>query len=249
MEILRDKIIEFENNFAEVHSKVEEKPYGKIFYNEENPLSHDSNHAIIKEDADYEVAINEVVNFYNSRNITPRVYTLTANTNKSNLGEYLEGKGFNTVKEEIRYFIQKTSKIINIAKTLKIVRLKIIDKSVEELLYSDENEGEWSYKTLIKSIDKEKFYLFAGYEGEELVCIASLHTQDDISRIDNVFTRKNKRRYGYCTQLIDFITKYNDEFLKTIIYLYASNPYAIKVYKKSGFEEMANFISGYYWLD
>ena len=46
-----------------------------------------------------------------------------------------------------------------------------------------------------------------------------------------------------------FISKFNKSFLGTIIYLYASNPAAIKVYKKLGFEEMENIILGRYWLD
>ena len=189
--MLQDKIIEFENNFVEVHSKVEKKPYGKIFYNEENPLSHDSNHAIINENANYEVAIKEVKDFYYSRNLTPRVYTLTKN--KSDVGAYLEDHGFNAQKEDVHYFIQTAGSIINITTTLKIVRLKMVDKPVAELLYSDENEGEWSYKTLSKSIENNNFYLYAGYEDKELVCIASIHTQDNLSRIDNVFTKKKQK--------------------------------------------------------
>ena len=65
--MLIDKIINFENNFAEIQSKVIEKPYGKIFYDQNNPLSFDSNHAFIHEDSDYEFAIKDIVTFYQNR--------------------------------------------------------------------------------------------------------------------------------------------------------------------------------------
>ena len=43
-----------------------------FFYDKNNPLSHDSNHASIYEDADYGFAVNDIVNFYQSLDITPR---------------------------------------------------------------------------------------------------------------------------------------------------------------------------------
>ncbi|MEH7155862.1 hypothetical protein [Neobacillus drentensis] len=77
--MLIDKIIKFENNFAEIQSKVIEKPYGKIFYDKNNPFSYDSNHAFLYEDSVYEFAIKDIVSFYQSIAFTPRVYTFTRN--------------------------------------------------------------------------------------------------------------------------------------------------------------------------
>ncbi|MFF2878366.1 GNAT family N-acetyltransferase [Gottfriedia sp. NPDC057991] len=245
--MLVDKIMNFENNFAEIQSIVIEKPYGKIFYDKNNPLSHDSNHALINEDNDYDLAIIDIVNFYKSIAITPRVYTFTRN--KSTVGQYLESKGFNKSIEEICFFVQKNKIIIDIPRTIDIKRLKQIDETIYELLNSDDEEGEWGYKSLIKSIDKENFYLFGGYDDHKLVCIASLYKQNDISRINNVFTKKDKRGNGFGSQLINFITDFNDKTLKTISYLYAHNSIAIKIYKKAGYEEMNAITRGCYWLD
>ncbi|MEH7073383.1 GNAT family N-acetyltransferase [Neobacillus drentensis] len=124
-----------------------------------------------------------------------------------------------------------------------------IDELVVELLSSDKEQGEWGYKSLLISIDNENFYLFGGYVDEELVCIASLYKNEDISRINDVFTKKDKRGKGYGSQLIYFITDFNDKILKTISYLYAHNPNAIKVYKKAGYEEIDVIVRGCYWLE
>jgi GNAT superfamily N-acetyltransferase len=246
--MLVEKIIKFENNFAEIQSNVIEKPYGKIFYDQKNPLSYDSNHAFIKEDTDYDLAIIDIVNFYEGIAITPRVYTFTRN--KSEVGKYLESKGFKKSIEEICFFVQKNKVLIDIPETIEIKRLKHIDETIFELLNSDNEEGEWGFKSLEKSISKENFYLFGGYDDtSELVCIASLYKRDDISRINHVFTKKDKRGNGYGSQLINFITDFNDKTLKTISYLYAHNPDAIKIYKKSGYEEMNAIMRGCYWLE
>ncbi|MEY2193793.1 GNAT family N-acetyltransferase [Neobacillus sp. BF23-41] len=245
--MLIDKIIDFENNFAEIQSTVIEKTYGKIFYDKNNPLSYDSNHAFIYEDSDYEVAIKEIVQFYQSIDITPRVYTFSRQT--SAVGQYLESKGFKKSLDEICFFVQKNKKIIDIPQALQINRLNQIDETINELLSSDKEQGEWGYKSLLKSIDNENFYLFGGYVDEELVCIASLYSKNDISRVNDVFTKKDKRGTGYGSQLINFITDFNDQTLKTISYLYAHNPNAIKVYKKAGYEEINAIIRGCYWLE
>jgi len=104
-------------------------------------------------------------------------------------------------------------------------------------------------KALLKSIEKENFYLFGGFEDNHLVCIASLYKQKDISRINDVFTKKDKRGNGYGSQLINYITEFNDKHLKTISYLYAHNQNAIKIYKKAGYEEMNAIIRGCYWIE
>ncbi|MEH7081221.1 GNAT family N-acetyltransferase [Neobacillus drentensis] len=245
--MLIDKIIKFENNFAEVQSQVIEKPFGKIFYDKSNPLSYDSNHALINDDSDYEFAIKEIVNFYQSIDITPRVYTFSRN--KSKVGQYLESKGFNRSIDEICFFVQKNKKIIDISQSLQVKRLNYIDDAISELLSSDKEQGEWGYKSLLKSIDNENFYLFGGYIDGELVCIASLYHKNDIYRVNDVFTKKDKRGKGYGSQLINFITDFNDKTLKSICYLYAHNPNAIKVYKKAGYEEINAIVRGCYWLE
>ncbi|MFP5113895.1 GNAT family N-acetyltransferase [Bacillaceae bacterium C204] len=245
--MLIDKIINFENNFAEIQSKVIEKPYGKIFYDKDNPLSYDSNHAFIYEDSDYDFAIKDIVDFYKSIAITPRVYTFTRN--ESTVGQFLESKGFTKSLDEICFFVQKNKKRIDIPQTLQFQRLNHIDETINELLTSDKEQGEWGYKSLLKSIDNRNFYLFGGYAAEELVCIASLYSKNDISRVNDVFTKKDKRGKGYGSQLINFVTDFNEKTLNTISYLYAHNPNAIKIYNKAGYEEITAIVRGCYWLE
>ncbi|MEH7479732.1 GNAT family N-acetyltransferase, partial [Neobacillus drentensis] len=167
----------------------------------------------------------------------------------SAVGQYLESKGFKKSLDEICFFVQKNKKIIDIPQALQINRLNQIDETINELLSSDKEQGEWGYKSLLKSIDNENFYLFGGYVDEELICIASLYSKNDMSRVNDVFTKKDKRGTGYGSQLINFITDFNDQRLKTISYLYAHNPNAIKVYKKAGYEEINAIIRGCYWFD
>ncbi|MDN3019120.1 GNAT family N-acetyltransferase [Paenibacillus sp. BSR1-1] len=245
--MLIDKIIQFENHFAELQAKVVEKPYGRIFYDQDNPLSYDSNHAYIKEDfdGDWNLAINEIIDFYREMAIIPRVYTFTRS--KNNVGLFLEENGFLKQIEELSFYVQKNKKLIDRARTIDIRRLHLSDE--QELSHFGQELSEWGYKSLMKAIGNKDFYLFGGYEADALVCIASLYKQGDISRINDVFTKSDKRGKGYGAQLINFITEFNDKTLHTVSYLYANNPIAINMYKKAGYVEMKEMVRGCYWVE
>ncbi|MGG1677349.1 GNAT family N-acetyltransferase [Neobacillus sp. NRS-1170] len=245
--MLVDKIIQFENHFAELQAEVVEKPYGRIFYDRDNPLSYDSNHAYINEDfdGDLDLAINELIEFYRVIAITPRVYTFTRS--KSNVGLFLEKKGFLKQIEDLSSYVQKNKKIIDRASTIDIRRLHISDEA--ELSHFGQELSEWGYKSLMKALSNKNFYLFGGYEGDVLVCMASLYKQGDISRINDVFTKSDKRGNSYGAQLINFITEFNDKTLHTVSYLYANNPIAINMYKKAGYEEVKEMVRGCYWVE
>ncbi|MCO7175495.1 GNAT family N-acetyltransferase [Sporolactobacillus kofuensis] len=245
--MITDQLIAFENNFGEVQSEVIEKPYGRIFHDTENPLSYDSNHAYIEENAEFGPAVQDVVTVFRSLGLPPRIYTFSMQESK--VGRYLANNGFRHRVEGQSFFVQTTAKIIDTPVTLHFSRIATIDASIDTLFASDPDQGEWAYKSLFKPVTHPNFYLFGGYASGELVCLASLYRRGDISRINDVFTKKNKRGQGYASQLINFLTDFNRKNLETTSYLYSNVPPAIHIYNKAGYEKIDSMIRGYYWLD
>ena len=68
-------LIECENKFSSEIANVEEKFYGKLFYNCDNPTSHDSNHAIILHfDCDLNKAMEDIKRSYVDKGLVPRIF-------------------------------------------------------------------------------------------------------------------------------------------------------------------------------
>jgi GNAT superfamily N-acetyltransferase len=246
MNKLLEKIIQFEKTFAEVHSTVATRDYGLLYFNTNNPTSYDSNHAIINNTAYLADAVSDIISFYKTIGITPRIYTLAENIDI--VGDYLSLSGFNFNTENVTYFVQQIPQLIDAPVSLNIKQVREVDKSFLKLILSDKDNGEYNYIALKESMDKRDFFLFAGYLNNQVISIASIHSKNKLSRIDHVFTHKAHRNKGYCSQIINKITQYNITNLGSLVYLYASNPVAINLYKKAGFVEIRSMIYGNYWL-
>ena len=64
-----EKIKRLEYYFPKLFADMEERDYGVMFYNTANPDSLDSNHAVIFRDCDYEKTLQEIKEFYISKNL------------------------------------------------------------------------------------------------------------------------------------------------------------------------------------
>ncbi|QOR66585.1 hypothetical protein IM538_22985 [Cytobacillus suaedae] len=71
MQYVHEQSIAYKRTF----SNMIEKEWGYIFYNEENPLHYDANHAHINQSpVQPEVVYNEVLEFFRSKHLPPRYY-------------------------------------------------------------------------------------------------------------------------------------------------------------------------------
>lgn len=106
------KVMEYENNFPGGFTDVSEKPYGKLFFSRDNPLSHDSNHALILDlQADLDQVLDELTSFYNNLAVTPRIYQAFQPQEQHILKPYLNKHGFQYQEYE-NYFLEFTHPLI-----------------------------------------------------------------------------------------------------------------------------------------
>jgi hypothetical protein len=235
-------IIYAEQNFPKSFSNVNYTDYGMLFYNESIPESNDSNHAIINNirDNNYDEILNEVISFYESKKVSPRIFSSLLSGQLLKIKKSLICNGFTVNTHKEFCLIHKSRCMINEPRSLKIKR--IIDKNelsvISNVIDSDAVDRET--KVLQKRIKNNNFHYFIGYDNDIPVTIASIEYINGIGRIDEVETSKLHRGKGYSRQLIRFLVDYHYRNIdnKKTMYLWYSNPTAGRIYREAGFIEL-----------
>jgi predicted GNAT family acetyltransferase len=237
---LLDKIIFVEHNFPKLFSKMECSDYGILFFNEEINISHDSNHAILKDDIpyDYEQAIDKITVFYESKGIIPRIYSSLNYGQIAKLEKTLLLKRFHVEKYSNNYWvIHKQKCSINDSSTLKIERIDNDQKLQTMVNFYDDD---WNFPLLNKKIRNNHYHFFTGYEKNIPVSIGAIQYIEGIGRIDDIETKITHRGKGYSRQMLRYLVKYHQDICNNILYLWYNNPIAGKIYREAGFIDFEN---------
>ena len=245
------KLIECENTFSSAIADVEGKYYGKLFYNCDNPISHDSNHAVILHlDCNIHEVIEDIKKFYEGKNLIPRIFQAYKEREKEVIAPILKEHGFTFFEwndTEFLYLREK-SKIAPNAE-MKVRRVKSLGKDMIELVHTDD-ESDRMIKVLHRHLLSDKFHLLVGYVGGKAVSMGSIELMDRFSRVDDVVTHSDFRNRGYGRSLMHHLISYHYKISTNIIYLFASNPTAIKMYKAVGFNKVDdNFVCWSAWVE
>jgi GNAT superfamily N-acetyltransferase len=232
-----NKIVEYENSFCGNFTNVEKRPFGRLFYNTHNPDSHDSNHAIIENlETDILKALRDIREFYQEKGISPRIYQAFMPGEIEIIRPFLGEEGFSFQVLDSRFFYLKETSKINPRQDIFVRRITSIDEDIIDLVHS-EDEGDWTIGVLKRHIKHDRFHLLGAWHNNKLVSILSLNIMEGLSRVDDVITHKDYRGKGFSSALFDHSIGYHKALSNNDIYLWASNPDAIKVYEKGGFVE------------
>ncbi len=123
---------------------------------------------------------------------------------------------------------------------MQISRMNIEDlKKIEEIL-EEEFDDFWSYNILSAEILKKDTIYVVAKEGEKILGFAGIWIAPDDVQITNVVVRKNERKKGIGTLLLEKIIKEAEKTDKKEIFLEVNenNFYAIKLYEKFKFEKI-----------
>jgi len=234
-----EKIIYMEYNFPRLFTNANKTDYGMIFYNEKIISSYDSNHAILNDNisCNYDNAIDEITTFYESKNITPRIYSSLKVGQINKLEKILLNRNFNIEKYNNKWLIKKNECSINEQYTLKIERIDNQDKTLamKNIYYN-----EWEYPLLKRKIKNKDYHSFVGYENNIPVTIGAIQYIGDTGRIDDIETKTECRGKGYSRQMVRHLVTYHQEINKKILYLWYNNPTAGKIYREAGFTDFEN---------
>lgn len=101
LEQLRRCEFEYFRSFTDVVTTS----YGLLFFSVDNPLSYDSNHAVIlRQQQGLARAVDDVVRFYREKRLLPRIYPSYQHGELEILRPVLEDKGFVVEENALRLF-------------------------------------------------------------------------------------------------------------------------------------------------
>jgi len=233
-----EKAANQELTFYESFTNRLDAGFGIIYYNLDNPLSHDSNHAhILRIGERPGEALQEIKRFYNSRGLTPRIYPSFVDNELEILRPHLESEGFTiSIFDSVdMYFPFDSSPLTDLASPAR--RITYISEDIIELIHTDDS-GDWTIKVLQKHINDTRFHLLGYFYQGRYVSIASVKTLEGYSIVNDVVTHKEYRGRGFGTRLIGYLVGYHANISDNYLYLWADNPVAIRMYQRVGFKDV-----------
>jgi GNAT superfamily N-acetyltransferase len=238
---LQQAVLQEEAEFPKLFTNYEEREWGILFYNEQAPESHDSNHAILYPEKidDFESVLIETKEFYISKKISPRLYQPFVTNYFADHSAMLERHGFE-VKSfgNTEFFVLSAENAINIKPQLEIHRITEWDERIATDIYipADEAYGIEPEKNNIKSSD---YYLFAGFLGNEMVVAISFHTSKyGCTRFDYILTAPKHRGKGYAKEIQSFATEFCKKNKLPNCFMWYLSPYSAKICYDAGFRRL-----------
>ena len=245
-------IFQLDFAFLETFSTRTETKWGSLFLNENQPAFYDANHAHISEPCDNPQEVMEnVIAFYQSKNITPRFYLYNLGLIE-NLVSTLKDHQFGY--EELTTPVQLwDKKILN-----KQINDNILFEIVDERNYSEALAIECSIQEFGGKEVREKafehefnhpnfIHYLLRYDG--IACAsACLFVSDKQARLETVATLEAYRGRGLIGDLIHSIQKEAAKMDLENLWVFPINEEIEKVYMKYGFHTVEKLMMGHAFL-
>jgi GNAT superfamily N-acetyltransferase len=236
---LEQRIIKTEEEFPKHFADYIEKPYGIIFYNEEDKESHDSNHAILYPENinNLESVLREITVFYLEKDIVPRInhpYKISYFEENKRI---FEKCGYEITAFKDYEILTLTSKntLIKGDNLLNIHLIKQWDERIANDIFLPIGE-EYEVEVLKRSMLMSGNYVFVGYIENKAVAIIYFHVSAyDCIRFDYIVTAKEHRGKGYAREMQKAAVEYcmNNNLLNC--YMWCANQISEKICQESGF--------------
>jgi GNAT superfamily N-acetyltransferase len=233
-------ILELDFEYLKSFSTLIERPWGALFYNQDQPEYFDANHAHVdKVNENPEEIVEEVIHFYTSKKLVPRFYIYNIEE-QQHLFSALESKGFKV--EELGSPVQ----LWNGKQVKKQSRNDVVIERVTDQNFHEALEIECSIEELGGRAVREKSFpaeynhpafthYLLRYKGTAC-STACIFAKNHIARLEMVATLKDFRGKGLIGELIHFIQDEvrSQSFEK--LWVFPINERVAKVYQRYGFE-------------
>lgn len=231
------KIYREEDLFPQGITSWVERPYGFLFYNDENKDSYDSNHAIIFRDkvTDIGYALRDIVQFYSEKGIRPSIYQSISDEGyfeeiKGELAEY----GFESWTEEQKYMVLSDRNAINPNHKISVARVTQWNDAYAVHIFEAAEEP-WEIDVAKKVISSSYTLFFVAYYEGIPVGMTYGHIADGVCRVDYLLVSKKVRNMGVGRALIYAFVEYCNANRIENCYLWPDGDTAERIYSEAGF--------------
>ncbi|WP_299512088.1 GNAT family N-acetyltransferase [uncultured Rummeliibacillus sp.] len=226
--------------YLDTFSTRTDTSWGALFCNENQPNYYDANHAHISE-ASYDPisVIEEVKDFYISKNIIPRFYIYNLDVQQDLLA-LLKSNNFG-YEEFISPVQLWDNHIIKVEKKEQTTIEKVTEENYEEALEIECSIKEFGGKEIMQKAFEQQFnhpaftHYLLRYDGKpcSTACIFEHNHQ---ARLESVATLEAYRGKGFIGELIQFVqTEMTDRGIQKL-WVFPINENIEKVYQKYGFQ-------------
>ncbi len=224
--MIEDYIEALDIAYVSSFSTKVETNWGYLFYNENQPNYYDANHAYLSSyNGNVEEIINEVIVFYQQKNITPRFY-LSNYDGHQGFVKALKRNGFDF--EEFESPVQLLKQKIEIVRQPLVTIEAVTSENMQAAI-----DIECQIQELGGAIREQAFKEF-------------LYKQD--ARLESVATIERYRGKGLIGQLIHHIQEDIEKKHIERFWVLPISERVEKVYKKSGFETILTLKIGHAFL-
>lgn len=234
-----------EDLFPKIFAKYEEKPYGILFYNQDNKESYDSNHAVIYKDKikDLKIVLKDIIDFYTEKGCNPIIYqSMLDNDWFEEIKENLENEGFRTWTEQQKYMLLlEENKIVPNPK-IKVKKIESWNDSLKKIF--EEAEEPWEIDVAKKSMENPNEWMFVAFLEEKPIGVLYGHHNQNVCRCDYLLISKKHRKIGAGRTLfytfVEWVKKngiYNS-------YIWPAGQQSERIYFEGGYRVVESRASG-----
>ncbi len=231
-----EQIAQFEKNNPITYLDYQVTSWGRMFSDKNNKESFKSNYAVINKDENIDAAIKEIEEYYDCKNILPKIFYRPDSLKLDVLRPYLQEYNYAVKKFDLELMILHKNYDIKADKIRKceIHSVSHVLDRHEYNLAVEQDDGEtYGVRILNKQIAAGNNMFFAYDESHRPVSMALAEKYNNTVYISNVYTTPSQRRKGYGLAVVNAIIS---DFTYLLIYLHTSNPEAASIYRQLGFQ-------------
>ena len=226
-----------EDNFPKKITSYEERDWGILFYDKNNRLSRDSNHALIYEQKvqDIDQVLQEIVQFYQEKDIFPSIYQAIDDEGYfMRISEKLEELGFGVVVESRDFMALTDENTLEPNEQIVVKRVTEWDTrfSTEVINHAVKIAESQIAKV---ALQHPNTLFFVAYINDNPVGILYGHITNNICRIDRLFVSKNHPNIGVDSTLIHHFVEYCHQNNMENCYLWPDDEFTKQIYHQAGF--------------
>lgn len=241
-----EKIYSEEDLFPKEITSWIERPYGLLFFNEDNKDSYDSNHALIFREQvnDLNLALEEILRFYTDKGITPSIYqSITDDGYFEQIGDELTRYGFEFWTETQNYMVLLGENKIQPNPNITVKKVTRWDDAFATHIFEAADEP-WEIDVAKKALDKANTLFFVAYDKGVPVGMTHCHVADGVCRVDYLLVATDCRNKGVGRALIHHFVEYCNVHQIKNCYLWPDGATAERIYREAGFRVVATKQAG-----